>query len=1261
MRKIKLVNKSVARLLLFLSLFLFSVFQGSIFSFTENNVDILEEERVNHAPGEVIIKIKEGSHFSVTRTIEENSFGIISLDRISQKYNLISKERPFVDNLDRGAIIKLHNESKDSGRFTNVYRMVFPEELDLAQIVEEYKKNPYIEYAHLNYFAVLHQTPNDTHFGSQWGLQKIEALNAWGINKGSEEVLIAVVDTGIDYNHEDLAANMWNGSGCVDYLGNPLGGCVHGYDFHDGDNNPLDGHGHGTHVAGIIGAVTNNATGIAGVTWNSRLMAVKIFSNDGIDTTGDILTGANAIYFAVRNGAKIISNSWGYDLPGEIPGAIKDAIDYANTQGALVIFAAGNDGSEETYQPGAYSGTLAVAATDQNDARSIWPSGKSSNYGTWVDVSAPGTSILSTITNNEYASYNGTSMAAPFVSGLAALIWSQDSDLTREEVWSAITGSADNIDIENVGYEGKLGSGRINAYSALSSITTPVNFIEGGGVIGASIDIFGDEIKSDLIKEDITTNDTGLAFTFLNQGNYWFSASKEGYYDYNGSFVVSASELDVSFQMQKTPVISIADYSAQLTNERAGHNYGDISVWIFESNNVDVENVEISFTVRNEESVIVFDDTEVVTTITGGSSVSALFSLGGVVTVGNYDAIVTVNASNIVGETTREATFAISSGLVGNFALNINEVPLNNAPVFEISSGVDMYGNVLNNEYEATFVVTNSLGGIIYNETATIAINSGAASYTPSSLVSVTGSYSAMVTIDTVDQFFNFNVVYVFVTSVGILESNQDIEAGGTLQLNHTVSPTEATNKNVSYSSSNGSVLVVSESGLVEAVGNSGESATITITTECGEFTDIITLSIIAPTYTVTLQESNNLVGVSVQLYSNSERTTPVGGVLTTNSSGVATTTLESGTYWFSASKSGYDIYEGSFLVLNIPDTFVFELSATTYTVTLQESNNLVGVSVQLYSNSERTTPVGGVLTTNSSGVATTTLEDGTYWISASKSGYSNYEGSFTVSGSPRTVNFTMSLIPEITTYTVTMRESNNLIGVSVRLYSDSGRTISVGGVLTTNSSGVATITLENGTYWFSATKTSYNVYNSYFVVNNVPRTTNFTMTLAYVDPNPPANGGGGDADPDPVDPDPVTIPPEDNEVNEIIKTNVFYKATFLIEQRDRLVNIKKNAESLLKLAEGSGNINARTFLLAFLERIDKLEKIISRELGERENVIKDLTSQRDRLFNMTRLSRNLLELARAKENELAITVLISVIEKIDKIDTDLLLQINNL
>src|SRR5262245_43017462 len=310
-----------------------------------------------------------------------------------------------------------------------------------AQTIRALNRDPRVAYTEPNF--ILHAadvTPNDPFFSRLWGLHNtgqnvnftsgtpdadIDAPEAWSVSTGSSDVVVAVIDTGVDMAHPDLAPNIWvnageDCAGCrtngVDDDGNGYVDDWRGWDFANGDNDPTDDNGHGTHVSGTVSATGNNSVGVAGVTWSSRIMPLKFLGADGSGTTDDAIS---AILYARAKGVPILNNSWGGGEPSQ---ALLDAIQQTDASGELFVAAAGNDFTNtdvEPFYPASYDvpNLLVVGASDQFD-RKAW----FSNYGTkTVDLSAPGTNIYSTWPGAAYRFADGTSMATPEVSGAAAL------------------------------------------------------------------------------------------------------------------------------------------------------------------------------------------------------------------------------------------------------------------------------------------------------------------------------------------------------------------------------------------------------------------------------------------------------------------------------------------------------------------------------------------------------------------------------------------------------------------------------------------------------------------------------------------------------------------------------------------------------------------------------------------------------------------------------------------------------------------------
>jgi thermitase len=333
--------------------------------------------------------------------------------------------------------------------------------------IAAYRTDPMVEYAELDYIAQPTYEPNDPYYGdgTQWGPQKIHAPEAWDICTGNPDVVIAILNWGVDLQHPDLQAKIWANPGetpanGIDDDGNGYIDDVYGWDFANDDNDPQDDYGHGTHLGGIAAAATDNGVGIAGVAFNCRIMAVKV--GDGATGKAAYSDIAYGIMYAADNGAKVINLSLGGYAYSSF---LKGAVNYAWNAGCVVVGAVGNNNISDPFYPAAYDNVIGVSATDQSDVKASW-----SNYGPHVAVAAPGVSIYSTHWSNgsTYAYMSGTSMAAPHVAGVAALLFAQDGARSNITVRSLIEETAD--DLGDAGWDQYYGYGRVNAYQA---ITTP--------------------------------------------------------------------------------------------------------------------------------------------------------------------------------------------------------------------------------------------------------------------------------------------------------------------------------------------------------------------------------------------------------------------------------------------------------------------------------------------------------------------------------------------------------------------------------------------------------------------------------------------------------------------------------------------------------------------------------------------------------------------------------------------------------------------
>ncbi|MCC7309018.1 MAG: S8 family serine peptidase [Acidobacteria bacterium] len=406
---------------------------------------IAQEGKAGRVKGEVLIKFRAGTSVDASRSVVLKKGGV-TLERFAG----LGWER-----------IKL------------------PKGKTVDQAIADYSGSSLVEAVQPNYYYHLLATPNDPSYGSLWGMAKISAPQAWDVATGSSSVVVADIDTGIKYDHPDLAANVWTNSGEIDGNGldddnNGFVDDFYGYDFFFNDSNPLDENGHGTHTAGTIGAAGNNGIGVVGVNWNVKIMAIKIYDNDGLGTTSAMLINAyNYVRMMKDRGMniRVTNNSYGgCDEACGYDQATKDAIDALGRAGVLQVFAAGNDGlniDTSPQYPAAYDSPwiISVANSTSSDVRN-----GSSNFGIVnVDLAAPGTSILSTINGGSgYGTLSGTSMATPHVAGAAALLAGYDPNLSTASLKATLLNTVDQLPAWNGVV--KTG-GRLNVSAALQNKT----------------------------------------------------------------------------------------------------------------------------------------------------------------------------------------------------------------------------------------------------------------------------------------------------------------------------------------------------------------------------------------------------------------------------------------------------------------------------------------------------------------------------------------------------------------------------------------------------------------------------------------------------------------------------------------------------------------------------------------------------------------------------------------------------------------------
>lgn len=373
-------------------------------------------------------------------------------------------------------------DNEDVEGLKRIFKIEYSSRIDPAIACRKLSAFLDIEYCEVSPIHYLVYQPNDTLVSGQYYLPLIKAFDAWDkIDTSKAPIIVGIVDTGIDYTHEDLTTVIYNNPGetgldsngkdkrfnGIDDDHNGYIDDWHGWDFVSStdtilgqDNNPMPGHAHGTHVAGTVGAIINNITGIAGVAPNVRLMPVKIGYDNPWATS--VANSYDGVFYASLMGAKIINCSWGTSNKSS---AEQDVIKSVNKIGTLVVCAAGNNGSDEAFYPAAYFGSMSVAASNSTDGIANF-----SNYNGTVDVSAPGVDILATIPGNSYETMSGTSMASPVTSAVAAMAAMKHPELTPVQLKEFIKASGDIIDTLNPPvFLGKMGRTRVNAFKTVTN------------------------------------------------------------------------------------------------------------------------------------------------------------------------------------------------------------------------------------------------------------------------------------------------------------------------------------------------------------------------------------------------------------------------------------------------------------------------------------------------------------------------------------------------------------------------------------------------------------------------------------------------------------------------------------------------------------------------------------------------------------------------------------------------------------------------
>lgn len=477
--------------------------------------------------------------------------------------NLPLQQTPFLKDLSRTVSITrieqpyhhIHEKGLD-----RVYRISFDDPTQVDYIIGELNQLASVEYAEKIALLKTTFTPNDPDYNPSdaWNLYKINAGTAWDLSLGDADVVVAIVDDAVEITHSDIAPVTWTNPGeipgnGIDDDGNGYVDDVQGYDVANDDNDPNPDGGaydHGTHVAGISGAATNNSIGIASIGHGISLMAVKSTNSPSV-----ISNGYDGVIYAVASGAHVINMSWG---GSGFSATAQTIIDFAYDNNVVCVAAAGNDNVSSTFYPAGYDHVISVASSAPSDAKSGF-----SNYGTWIDITAPGSAIWSTVPGNSYGTKSGTSMASPLVAGLAGLMLSMNPGLLPDDIEACLLSTADNIDGANPSYIGELGAGRINAFEALNCISTTLDYppvadftadlvtiVEGGSVNFTDLSYYAPDTWN-------WTFTGGTPSTFTGETPPAITYSTAGVYEVS----LTVSNINGSDTETKTAYITVNDLS----------------------------------------------------------------------------------------------------------------------------------------------------------------------------------------------------------------------------------------------------------------------------------------------------------------------------------------------------------------------------------------------------------------------------------------------------------------------------------------------------------------------------------------------------------------------------------------------------------------------------------------------------------------------------------------------------------------------------
>jgi len=506
----------------------------------------------NFVPDEIIIKLNDFKLEKESYTITSGlNTGFFNFDRLNTKYNVSSIEKVIKSDISNN--YKISADEEKFRRSSYLYKITTDSHVDINTIINDYQQSYLVEYAEPNYIQRIAITPDDTFYSSLWGLNNtgqdvagysgtadadIDAAEAWTYGTGESTVTVAIIDSGADMDHPDLEDNL-----------------IAGYDYVNDDNDADDDNDHGSHVAGIIGAVGNNGAGVTGVNWSIKMKPYKVFNDEGVGSSFDFIQAFSA---AVSAGIKLVNYSGGGESYSQ---ASYDAISDGNDNGTLLIAAAMNESLDtdipgNEYYPNNYDldNILTVAATDQDDALASF-----SNYGTTsVDVAAPGYYIYSTIPDDDYGYMNGTSMATPYVTGIAALYLSENPDYTHLGLKQLIM---DNVDTIASLADKVVTGGRVNALSMFSAADSVA---PTGTISYSTTDYTTEDVIATLATSEsviISNNEGANTYTFTENGSFTFQFTD--YAGNPGTAIATVNNIDTEAPSTPTGFLVYSDTDKQ--------------------------------------------------------------------------------------------------------------------------------------------------------------------------------------------------------------------------------------------------------------------------------------------------------------------------------------------------------------------------------------------------------------------------------------------------------------------------------------------------------------------------------------------------------------------------------------------------------------------------------------------------------------------------------------------------------------------------